>query len=70
MRRQKRLCEAMGVRPEEIGDRIKIQGRVGLDNMLVTFNGNEPKIGKFLAEIRAKVLEHCVFHAIVGGDSR
>jgi RecA-family ATPase len=58
MRRQKRICEAMGVSPEEIGDRIKLQGRVGLDNMQVSYVGNEPKIGKFLAEIRAAVEEH------------
>jgi RecA-family ATPase len=58
MRRQKRICEAMGIRPEEVATRVKLQGRVGLDNMLVTYAGNEPKIGPFLAEIRQAVLEH------------
>jgi RecA-family ATPase len=58
MRRQKRICEAMGVSPEGIGDRVKIQGRVGLDNLLVAYNGNAPKIGPFLAEIRQAVVEH------------
>jgi hypothetical protein len=58
MRRQKRICEAMGVHPDDVGDYIKIQGRVGLDNMLVSYAGAEPKLGRFLAEIREKVLEH------------
>jgi hypothetical protein len=56
MRRQKRICESMGVERSDVAPWVNIQGRVGLDNMLVSYGGAEPKLGAFLAEIRAKVL--------------